>query len=608
MIFALKIKEKKMRKKLIGIVSGALSMAVMLSAVGCGGNAPCAHGNTKTEVITPSTCTHAGLSKTVCRDCGVKLNEFETAELGHDFGEWGVYIPATCEDDGQEKRVCSRNCAEEGFEETRITNALGHEFGEPVEKTPATCKTYGISQKTCDRDCTMNVYTDRLQHTPNSEGVCDTCGEKAYSVGLAFVPHGENNEFYSVGIGECVDENVVIPAYWNGKAVVDLAYEAFAYKTFIKTITIPETITTCNIGVFNGCTNLNTVYWNAVNCADFFQKNWIFLRGENAVPMKVVFGALVERIPARMFFPLHSDVNAIPQISEVQFVQDGNLKTIGEYAFYKTPLAKITLPDNVTEIGSYAFASSKLGEVKLSKNLKHIEDYAFSDNGNLASVDFGKSILTIGKYAFDYCVKLQEVDLSGVSQAIGENAFKNCLALESIVFSPKIKGIPDRAFYGCVSLTGIVIPDFVESIGEEAFANCANVESITIGKAVKNVGEGAFDGLSKATVLNYNAVNCADFISGNKTFRNLGTLGNGLQVNFGALVEQIPARLLFATSDVAALPKVSTISLGSNLTKVGDYAFFGLQCGVTYSGTNGKWQNVVKGVGNDCLATAVIGG
>ena len=69
----------------------------------------------------------------------------ETCE--HTWGEWEVTTKATCTEEGEETRVCSR-CQ---TEETRKTEALGHQFGEwKVVKEP-TATEDGYEERVCER-------------------------------------------------------------------------------------------------------------------------------------------------------------------------------------------------------------------------------------------------------------------------------------------------------------------------------------------------------------------------------------------------------------------------------------------------------------------------
>ncbi len=169
----------------------------------------------KTVNAKAATCTEGGYTgDTVCSVCGYKISRGESVPAtGHDWGEWAVSEPATCTDDGMEKRICTI-C---GSAEECTLPVLGHDWGKPewswsedgtrfvatfacahdaahtreltAEPTPSvraepTCTEAGV------RVYTATVELDGAKYTATSEqaipalghdfqdGVCTRCGEK----------------------------------------------------------------------------------------------------------------------------------------------------------------------------------------------------------------------------------------------------------------------------------------------------------------------------------------------------------------------------------------------------------------------------------------------
>ena len=54
-----------------------------------------------------------------------------------------------------------------------------------------------------------------------------------------------------------------------------------------------------------------------------------------------------------------------------------SLKSIGEYAFYKTKISKIAVPKGMTSIGKGSFQETKLKKVEIPEICK-IDSYAFN--------------------------------------------------------------------------------------------------------------------------------------------------------------------------------------------------------------------------------------
>ena len=120
-------------------------------------------------VETPATCTEDGVER---RDCA--CGEYETRVIeatGHTFGDWYVETPATCTEDGVERRDCA--CGEH---ETRAIEATGHTYGEWYEVTPATCTEDGEER----RDCACGEHETRvIEATGHTyvDGVCHCSAE-----------------------------------------------------------------------------------------------------------------------------------------------------------------------------------------------------------------------------------------------------------------------------------------------------------------------------------------------------------------------------------------------------------------------------------------------
>ncbi len=131
-----------------------------------------------------------------------------------------------------------------------------------------------------------------------------------------------------------------------------------------------------------------------------------------------------------------------------------DVKSIGECAFYRSCIKKITLPcklksiksqafancsklteieipDSVTTIGKYAFSNSALEHIKLSEKLKKISEHAFCST-NLQSIDIPEGVTKIEDGAFEFCTKLESVRLPRSLESIGYGAFRDNYELREI--------------------------------------------------------------------------------------------------------------------------------------------------------------------------------
>ena len=109
------------------------------------------------------------------------LAEETAAEHVHQWGEWTVTVPATCEAAGEETRVCLDDPT---HMETRVLPATGHSWGEWVVTLPAGCETAGMETSTCAND-PAHVETraiPALGHAPaaavRGNEIAPTCAEE----------------------------------------------------------------------------------------------------------------------------------------------------------------------------------------------------------------------------------------------------------------------------------------------------------------------------------------------------------------------------------------------------------------------------------------------
>ena len=171
-------------------------------------------------------------------------------------------------------------------------------------------------------------------------------------------------------------------------------------------------------------------------------------------------------------------------------IVEGNIKTIGDQAFFNCKALTSVDLGNVTTIGEQAFCScTALESVVFGNNVKTIEKSAFAGCKALTSVDL-KNVTTIRESAFDDCEKLEIVDLSKVT-TIGDQAFYKCKKLEIVDLS-KVKTIGKWAFRDCEILESVVFGENVNNIGELAFYSCETLESVVFRGSVDTIGGQAF--------------------------------------------------------------------------------------------------------------------
>ncbi len=206
-----------------------------------------------------------------------------------------------------------------------------------------------------------------------------------------------------------------------------IASKAFTNPTNIgtltlKTVHIPNTVTTIEEYAFQDCKDLTTVY----------------------IP------ASVSSLDARAFENCSKLTNLIIDSDNPYYTVENGVV----YNKNKTEVimvvpgyeGKITLASTVQKINSYAFTTSdKITSVELGNNVKTIEEFAFYKSG-IETVNIPKSVQTIGEEAFSYSdVRFIRIE-------------EGCTAT-----------IPEGAFFSCGNLLGIILPKTISSIDASAF-------------------------------------------------------------------------------------------------------------------------------------------
>ncbi len=167
--------------------------------------------------------------------------------------------------------------------------------------------------------------------------------------------------------------------------------------------------------------------------------------------------------------------------------------------------------------------------------------------------------------AFINCSSLTSVTIPNSVTTIGGVTFRNCSGLTSVTIPNSVTFIGMTAFENCSGLTSITIPNSVTSIGSSAFENCSGLTSITIPNSVTSIGNWAFWNCTNLTTLNFNAINCSDFIGNHQPF-------NGCPIStitIGDSVQRIPKH--FADDNNSLI----SITIPKSVTYIGFYAFRG---------------------------------
>lgn len=105
--------------------------------------------------------------------------------------------------------------------------------------------------------------------------------------------------------------------------------------------------------------------------------------------------------------------------------------------------------------------------------------------------------------------------------------------------------------------------------------NCSNLSSVTIPESVTSIGEYAFYYCTHLTEINFNAIQCADLTIKDYVFGKAGSLSDGITLNIGNKVKNIPLGLMcpyYERTNYNANIKV--INIGEGVESIGRYVFY----------------------------------
>ena len=225
--------------------------------------------------------------------------------------------------------------------------------------------------------------------------------------------------------------------------------------------------------------------------------------------------------------------------------------------------------------------------------------------------------------------------------SIGWNAFSGCRGLKSITLPEGVTSIEAYAFVGCSGLKSITLPKSVTSIGLGAFGDCSGLKSITIPKSVTSIDYDVFRGCDSFAISCYKKSAVHKYaIENNIPVKLIGknaTPASGTPAKKGTTLTisskklqvkvtssskknptvtitkftdkkakklTIPATVkvkgvtykVTAVSDKAfkGSKKLTTVTIGSNVTKIGKEAFSGCKNLKKITVTAGKLKTISK--------------
>ncbi|MDO5853443.1 MAG: leucine-rich repeat domain-containing protein [Thermoplasmata archaeon] len=311
-------------------------------------------------------------------------------------------------------------------------------------------------------------------------------------------------------------------------------------------VVLPDTVRTVEAGAFDGCANLEAVY---------FLGDKPDIEGEIPVPCIRLEGTSgwgseevleLEEVSAGGSVVLcytisgEATVHALSSGTDVAVpsaTADGTpITSVGDGAFEGTSVASVSLSDGIWRIGVRAFHSCQslvsadlpdsllaicgeafrdcvgmgnvdlpdvtfigfeafrdcrsMTSISIPDSVTEIRDGAFYLCRAARSLELGAGVTSVPARCFGYLDQLQTVDLSGVT-ALGAYAFYDCVALESVDLG-SVESVGARAFGGCYGLCDVGRLGSATDVGDYAFQGCRSLTSVTFAGTLETLGAYAF--------------------------------------------------------------------------------------------------------------------
>ncbi len=175
---------------------------------------------------------------------------------------------------------------------------------------------------------------------------------------------------------------------------------------------------------------------------------------------------------------------------------DGTIEKIDDFAFARSKVKEVVIPEGVTHIGYGAFYHcNDLARVTIPSTVESIEPEAFSKTKYIESWKNGSDtddFLVVGKgILIAYKGDESRVVLPAGIQKIAGGVFQNHPEITEVLLNESLTEIGEDAFSGCTSLSVISGGKNVKKICDRAFALCP-ISDLTISSNVEQIGLGAF--------------------------------------------------------------------------------------------------------------------
>ena len=380
-------------------------------------------------------------------------------------------------------------------------------------------------------------------------------------------------------------ESVVLPT--SLEYVVD---GAFANCPALSSITLPDSVRSVGEGVLDG-----TAFYNdGANWSGGAKENGALYCGNHLVGAKNTFDFGAFAVRAGTLTVAKKAFSHAEKLTGIDLPD--SLVRIGGHALEYTGISDITVPAGIAELPeSMCESCSALKNVTLSDGLTVIGENAFADCTALERIEIPASVVRVDADAFSGCALLADVRFNEGLQEIGSNAFAYCAAIESVDIPASVLVIGASAFSHCSALTDVRLHDGLDKILTGAFADCTSLKKIVIPDSVTFLYYSIFENCTALETVRLPAgtLYLPDDIFSGCTALNSVTIPSGISSIYSRVFKNAG---------------ITTLYLPKSVTEIRDDAFLGSGIKtVYYEGSASEWAAItIDATGNDELAAATI--
>lgn len=399
------------------------------------------------------------------------------------------------------------------------------------------------------------------------------------------------------------------------EGVQTIAQYALKSATKLNTVTIPTSVTSIEKNAFASNYNLTKIEF--LEAEEGIETNALEIADEAFYSLsnllEVTLSSRIEKLNTNMF-------RSCSKLANVYFANDGGKYYANDGVVYTK--------DESNAVTLVYFPQGRSGDFTVPNGVTKIGDYAFTTR--FANT----STTSTAKYTYSGNTKLTSITIPAWVTYIGEGAFRSATQVERVTLINNEQGsltIAKYAFYGLTDteFTTLTLPEQLISLGECAFGGCTKLTTVKLNSInCKDFATGAFASDTETTASTLVSYYVTDLHIGAKTsaIEIAGVFGSKLanvevdaaNPNYKVLDDKVvydvdvtkilfvpvekegeyvtPATVTTIGANVfRSRTKMTKITIGKNVTNIGDEAFFGCNSLLEVAFEAGRTENLTLG-------------